>query len=107
MNLLALALLSLVTPGPAIPLGPGGRLVVPLAGLEQGETYRVQVALAGSIGATDRVRVVLAGPGGERVAKALHAGDPDLYLPFRPTADGDASLTVEADAGSGPVAIRV
>ena len=102
---LALLLASLPT-GQATTLPPGGRLVTPLGAVKVGETYRVQVALDGTIRERDRVQVTMNGPGGWRVAKSLHAGDPDLYLPFRPSLDGEATLAIESDATSGPIALR-
>ncbi len=106
MRLIALALCVLAPPMPPTPIAPGGRLVVPMEGLRAGETYRIQVALAGLVGDRDRVAVELSGPGGDRFARTLHSGDPDLYLPFRPIADGAASLTVASTGESGPVAVR-
>ena len=106
MTALVIALGALVGAWQTTPLGPGGRAQVTLEAVEAGATYRLQVALDASIGGRDRVRVTLAGPGGERLGKVLHAGDPDLYLPFRSKQSGPAALTLEVDPASGPVSIR-
>ena len=101
----SLILHALLCLGQATTLPPGGRLVEPLDALRAGETYRVQVALKGTIGGRDRATITLSLPGGWRTSKALHAGDPDLFLPFRPSGDGKGSLTVEADDASGPLQV--
>jgi len=44
--------------------------------------------------ARDRVTVEFKGPGGDGFRKDLHAGDPDVYAPYRPDADGAATLTL-------------
>ncbi len=96
-------ILAYALPVQFVPLRAGDRAVTPLERLEAGESYRVEVALGGALRDQDRVRATLTGPGGEVIAKTLHAGDSDLYLSYRPTADGTASLAVEPLAGSGPV----
>ena len=102
----SLVLHALLLTGQATSLPPGGRLVVPLDGLKGGESYRVQAALDGTIGERDRAIVTLAVPGGRQSSKRLHAGDPDLYLPFRPSADCQGLLTIEVDPASGPISCR-
>jgi len=109
MNILLAACLALALApiGPATPIMAGGRLPVPLGEMEPGATYRVQVVIEGPIGMRDRTLVVLSGPSGERIAKDLHAGDPDFYLAYRPTRGGPASLLVESDPASGSMRVRV
>ena len=74
--------------------------VIPMPGLEPGATYRVQVTLPEPIAIDTRVRVTLDGADGERVAKVLHAGDPDITLAYRPKVGGAARLTVEGEAAA-------
>ena len=102
MNLPLLAAFLVST----FPIGPGARFEVPLGEMEAGATYRVEVSLEGPIGARDRARVVFSGPGDRPVAKVLHAGDPDLYLPYRPRDGGPASIRVEVDPASPPLNVR-
>ena len=106
MSLLALAaVLALASPESCATLGPGERSVSPLGQLDAGSSYRIEVALLGTIAERDRVRVTLTGSDGVAIAKTLHAGDPDLFLPYRPAASGPGSLAIEALAGSGPVRV--
>src|ERR1017187_995601 len=97
---------------PAIParnleLKAGGREKLELGVLKAGETYELLVTLEGGrLAAEDRVQVELAGAGSDRISKELHAGDPDLYLPYRPRADGEARVSLarigkEGDARLG------
>ncbi len=93
--------------GPAPPrtisLLSGQRQTRSLGGLKAGETYRLLVTLEGGpIAPTDRLEVDLAGSGADRFRKELHAGDPDFYLPYRPSRDGQASLTLVRKSSSSP-----
>jgi cellulose synthase operon protein C len=106
MNFSILFLLAQLATGQVSPLAPGGRLNVPLGEVVAGETYRLQANLEGPIRDRDRIQVTLEGPGGWRTSKALHAGDPDLYLPFRPSAGGEATLAIESSEGSGQLSVR-
>ncbi|HLN05126.1 MAG TPA: hypothetical protein VK217_02525, partial [Acidimicrobiales bacterium] len=73
----------------------GHRETLALGDLKAGQTYRLLVTLeSGCLQPEDRVRVVLEGAGTDRLSKALHAGDPDLYLPYRPSQDGQARLVL-------------
>ncbi|WP_435017023.1 discoidin domain-containing protein [Tundrisphaera sp. TA3] len=72
--------------------------VVPMDGLEAGATYRVHAALPNGFPAKSRARVMLEGAGGERIAKALHAGDPDITFAYRPTVAGPARLVIDGEA---------
>jgi hypothetical protein len=102
---LTLALLSQMGPWREVRLEPGGRFVEPLGERKAGETYRVQVALVERSTPLDRVRISWRDPGGDRPIKALHAGDPDLYLAHRAASDGPSSLVVENLAG--PISVRI
>ncbi len=84
-----------------VPVAPGERPVATFGGLEAGRSYRIEVALGGVLGDRDRAVVTLTGPGGDLIAKTLHAGDPDLTLAYRPERAGSATLAIEAAAGSG------
>jgi HEAT repeat protein len=98
--------LALLATGQSSTIPPGGRINVPLEGIGSRETYRVQVNLLGPILARDRFRVTLESPGGWRSSKMLHAGDPDLYLLFRPSIGGQATLAIESSPDSGSVSVR-
>jgi cellulose synthase operon protein C len=99
-------ILALIAAGPPVDLPPGGKLDLPLPGIVAGRTYRAQAALEGPIPDSARVRVTLRSPDGWRTSKTLHAGDPDFYLPFRPSLDGGGALTIESTATSGPTSVR-
>ena len=107
MYFAALMLALLAQPGPwrEVRLEPGGRFVEPLGEQKAGETYRVQVALGERGTPLDRVRVSWRDQGGDRPIKALHEGDPDLYLARRAASDGRSSLVIENL--SGPVKVRI
>jgi HEAT repeat protein len=65
----------------------------PLGGVKAGQTYALSVTLEnGGLDPEDRLRVELFGSGDDRLTKELYAGDPDLYLPYRPSLDGQAKL---------------
>ncbi|MGO9469429.1 MAG: discoidin domain-containing protein [Isosphaeraceae bacterium] len=91
-------------------LAAGDRATRELGELEAGETYSLVVALeSGTLGAADRVRAELTGPGTESLSKELHAGDPDYYLAYRPQRKGPAKLTLSRapDAGGGRLSVSV
>src|SRR5262249_18382270 len=68
---------------------------IALEPLKSGETYGLTVTLTGAqLGDLDRVQVELRGAGSDRMSKQLHAGDPDLFLPYRPREDGQARLSL-------------
>ncbi len=78
----------------SISLPAAGRESLPLGRVLSGETYGLLVNLEHApADVEDHVRVELAGPGADRFTKELHAGDPDLYLPYRPREDGQARLS--------------
>lgn len=99
---------------------PGGTIVVnlpagesrtcPLGNLQAGQVYRILASIeTAPIGPGERLRVELRGPGAAPIRKTLHAGDPDLFLSYRPGESGPAVISLVRDAGSGPapLAIRV
>ena len=61
------------------------------------------------IHAEDRVTVELEGAGTDRLTKVLHAGDPDLYLPYRPRSDGQAQLVLASGQNhrATPLSVRI
>ncbi len=78
--------------------------------LKGGETYRLLVALDGSpVGPGERIRVELKWADADGFSKELHAGDPDLYLPYRPSHDGRALLSLTRSSGEkgAPISVRV
>jgi HEAT repeat protein len=88
----------------------GHRETLELGKLKAGETYRLLVTLEASrIPAEERLNVELAGAGSDVFAKELHAGDPDLYLPYRPRRDGEARLLLARSRTSkvGLLSVRV
>jgi len=88
----------------------GRRETLALGDLKAGQTYRLLVTLESSgIQAEDRVGAELSGAGSDRLAKQLHAGDPDLYLPYRPRQDGQAQLVLASSrsARGAPLLVRV
>jgi HEAT repeat protein len=88
--------------------GESARLA--LGWVETGKTYRLLVSIVGApLAPNDRIRVELAGPGSDRLTKELNAGDPDLYVPYRNSHAGNASLALNrsADDESPPVTVRV
>jgi hypothetical protein len=91
-------------------LAAGDRETLELGELEAGETYSLVVSLdSGTFGPDDRVRALVTGPGTESLAKELHAGDPDFYLPFRPQRTGPAKLTLSRrpNGGADRLSVRV
>lgn len=88
-------------------LGPSGSETIPLAGLRAGQTYRIGLTLLkGDLAPADRIHAELRGVAGERLAKDLHAGDPDLYLPYRPDREGEATLEIRGDPGSRTIPLE-
>jgi HEAT repeat protein len=86
----------------------GERATLALGKLAAGRTYSLQVTLeSGRIQAEDRVVVELVGAGADRFTKKLNAGDPDLYLPYRPKRDGTASLVLMNRQNPGAESQRV
>ena len=68
-----------------ISLKPAQSENLALGDVKAGETYRLVITLeSGTLAVEDRVRVELIGAGPDKISKDLHAGDPDLYLPYRP-----------------------
>jgi cellulose synthase operon protein C len=100
-----------VNQGPfSISLEVGGRESIALGHVRSGETYELLVTLeGGSLAVDDPVQVALTGPGADPIAKDLHAGDPDLYLPYRPREDGQARLNLArvGNERAGRVSVRV
>jgi HEAT repeat protein len=81
-----------------------------LGELEAGATYRLVVTLEpGRSHEDDRLDVELAGAGTDVFKKSLHAGDPDLYLPYRPSKGGQARLVLArgANAKGAPLSVRI
>jgi HEAT repeat protein len=93
-----------------VKLTAGDRETLELGEVETGETYSLVICLeSGSLSAPDRMRVELSGPGPERLAKELNAGDPDYYLVYRPRQKGPANLILSRgpSAGADPLPVRV
>ncbi len=78
-----------------------------LGKLETGETYELLVTLESGLEAEDHVKLALSGAGTDRLIKDLHAGDPDLYLPYRPRQDGEARLALSRTGKDGGAVLRV
>ena len=106
MNLILVLIAAPLAIGQASTLSELARVEIPLGQVQAGATHRVQVNLEGLIGARDRARLTLEGPGGWRMSKTLHAGDPDLSIPLRFAADGRAKLAIESEPGSGAMSFR-
>ncbi len=86
-------------------LAAGDRETLELGELAAGDTYSLVVSLeSGTLAAADRVRAELIGPGTDRLAKDLHAGDPDFYLPYRPQRQGPAKITLSRAPKAGAAA---
>ncbi len=85
-----------------VSLAAGDRQTLDVGELEAGETYSLVVSLeSGALGAADRVQAELMGPGTDRLSKALHAGDPDYYLVYRPRQKGPARLRLSRSPSVG------
>ncbi len=81
-----------------------------LGNLQPGQTYTLLVTLgSGRVQPDDRLTVELSGAGSDRLVKELHAGDPDLYLPYRPAREGQGHLVLarKQSAGDSALPIRV
>jgi HEAT repeat protein len=86
----------------------GQRESLLLGDLNAGQTYRLLVTLeAGRIPEDDKIEVELTGAGLDRFKKTLHAGDPDLYLPYRPRQGGQARLVLTSGQRTRPVSLPV
>ena len=93
-----------------IAIKAGARENLNLGDLKANQTYRLLVSLdSGRLQPVDRLKIELAGAGMDRLTKEIHAGDPDLYLAYRPTADGQATLTLDRNpsAHATPLSVRV
>jgi len=78
----------------------------PLGVVRPDRRYELVASLAGPDDG-DRLVVELRAPGGVVLRKELHAGDPDVYLPFRPASEGPASLQLTRPREQGPNPLRV
>ncbi|MDR3617899.1 MAG: HEAT repeat domain-containing protein [Paludisphaera borealis] len=100
--------------------GPGASFValrprearsLPLGDLQSGRRYTLLVALESApLSAGDRATIEFKGPGADHFRKDLHAGDPDLYVPYRPAEAGPATLTLKRADSPGrdaPISVRV
>jgi hypothetical protein len=103
-----------VDPRPVRPttltVAPGGDLTHPIGAWKKGHTYRLLASIDAVGKEPDRrVKVVLQAPGSRAIGKTLHAGDPDLYVAFRPSEDGPATVNLSRERGSEqePLAIRL
>jgi hypothetical protein len=95
-------------PAQTVRVDTGGQKAIALGDVRSGTTYRLLVTLAGgAIPREDRLRVELTGAGSDRFTKELHAGDPDLYVPYRPTQDGHARLLLARTGGRHAAALPV
>ena len=82
--------------------------VLSFAGLQAGQTYTLTVTLEGGrLHADDRLTVELSGTGDDRLVKELHAGDPDVYVHYRPLRDGQATLALARKQSAGDSALHV
>ena len=85
-----------------LPLAPttvsikaGGHETLSLGNLQADRTYTLTVTLeSGRLQAEERLTVELLGTGDDRLVKELHAGDPDVYVHYRPLRDGQATLAL-------------
>jgi HEAT repeat protein len=81
---------------------------IALGDLAAGRTYALLVTLtSGRLGPEDSLKVELAPSAAESLVKRLHAGDPDLYLCYRPEHAGPAKLVVSRTSGTRDEALRV
>ena len=89
-------------------LAAGERVPLGLGAVKAGETYRLHVAAADvPLPTGSRIRVELEGSGADRFTKDLHAGDPDVYLPYRPARDGAATIRLTRPPGRGPASLSL
>jgi HEAT repeat protein len=104
----ALAMSGGVAAADVVSVAPGADCVRALGHVEAGRTYRLLVSLrSGTLEPGDRFGVALDGPGGDHLAKTLHAGDPDVFLTYRPEASGEGRMSVRAEAGAAEVPVLV
>lgn len=91
-----------------IALGPGAACNIELGMLKAGRTHGLVVSAVGTLEPAERISVALEGASTDRLAKTLHAGDPDYSLIYRPTRDGAGRLAISRQAGSrAAVTLRV
>jgi HEAT repeat protein len=91
-------------------LPAGASKLLALGTVGQGRTYRLLVSLETTpLDPDERIAVELRGSGHDPIRKILHAGDPDMDLPYRPATDGHARLGLrrENSAGNGLVDVRI
>ena len=101
---------SILKPGQVryLTLASGQRGTLELGELKACETDRLLVSLDGApFTASDRIQVELTGSGSDRVGKDLHAGDPDLYVSYRPSQGGQASLSLTRIPNPGAQVLNV
>ncbi len=97
------------TIGPrSLAIKAGQEVALSLGDLKAGQTYTLLVTLeSGRLQSDDRLTVELSGSGTDRLVKELHAGDPDLYIPYRPARDGLAQLVLARKPSAGDSALPV
>jgi hypothetical protein len=95
-------------PARSLSLKAGESTPLVLGSVKAGQTYRLLASLMGDpVPPGDRIRVELDGSGPDRFAKDIHAGDPDVYFPYRPSRDGTATLRLTRTPGQVPGAVSV
>lgn len=88
-------------------LAPGGSWSRKLPRLKGDRRGELVVSIAAPAD-DDRVEVRLSGPRGFVLRKTLHAGDPDVYIPYRPVRNGGGGVRlIRKDAGSAPLSLLV
>ena len=86
----------------------GQHEAVSLGNLKAGQTYTLLATLeSGRLQPEDRLTVELSGAGTDRLVKELHAGDPDLFLPYRSAHDGQGQVILARKPGAGDSALSV
>ncbi len=103
---LGLLLVAFCSKDEVLEIAPGQRLSVVLGESRAGETFQTGVSLSGLISTTDRVDVEWIGIANVPIKKTLHAGDPDVALTIRSSADGPVRLVLESAATLGPLKVR-
>jgi HEAT repeat protein len=79
-----------------------------LADVKSGEIYRVQVSVqSGALRPEDHIEVTLTGPDRFDTKKILHAGDPDLYITYRPTQDGEGAIVLDRSQSAASIPVSV
>lgn len=87
-------------------LPPGASWSRPLGDLNPDRRGELTVSIA-AIADDDRVALELAGPDAT-FRKELHAGDPDVYLPYRPARDGERAIRLtRIGTGQAPLPVLV